>query len=348
MSPAESINSVTVGALHADNATFQPNEQRLNPYSSTLPSTYTAFGGGYRRAIKPDSSYVGGRQMFDFHITNNSLLSPSRYKIPPGLKVAAPDNTLNKTIHEIGTSNATALMSRNGYFCYEVLQELIEDNNIDIGNDKIAIFIKAMLAHGCSWDTIGDEIEKRSSNLDTRSLRSIKSRWMGYGYPNIDKVKECTEQRATVIGFGELKEEEAHVYNLPLPPSLSSKTIKRRLTITLAWFSPISSNTQRYRTSRLWFEAKNQVADKRINSDGKAVQRGTLQHEVFEDATAAAFIDGDAISIKVNCSKDANSFSESIPYAILVSLEVAEGLNLPIYQEIKERISIPVPIGQRV
>lgn len=348
MSPAESINSITVGALHVDNAVFYPNEQRLNPYNSILPSTYTAFGGGYRRAIKPDLAYAGGRQMFDFHITNNSLLSPSRYKIPPGLKVAAPDNTLNKTIHEIGTSNATALMSRNGYFCYEVLQDLIEDNNIDIGNDKIAILIKAMLAHGCSWDTIGDEIERRLSNLDARNIQSVKSRWIGYGYPNIDKVKECTEQRATVIGFGELKEEKAHVYSLPLPPSLSSQTIKRRLTITLAWFSPISSNTQRYRTSRLWFEAKNQVATNRADSDWRAVRRGTLQHEIFEDATAAAFIDGDIISIKVNCSKDANSFSESIPYAILVSLEVAEGLNLPIYQEIKERISIPVPIGQRV
>jgi hypothetical protein len=349
MSPAESINSITVGALHADNATLNAGERRLNPYNSALPSTYTAFGGGHRRAIKPDLIYAGGRQMFDFHITNNSILSPSRYKISPGLQVAAPDNTLNKTIHEIGTSNSTALMSRNGYFCYEVLQELIEDNNIDIGSDKIAILIKAMLAHGCSWDTIGDEIERRlDGNLDTRTIRHIKSRWIGYGLPNINKVKECTEQRATVIGFGELKEEEAHVYSLPLPPSLSSQTIKRRLTITLAWFSPISANTQRYRTARLWFEAKNQVAKNRTDSDWKAVMRGTLQHEIFEDATAAAFIDGNVISIKVNCSKDAKNFSESIPYAILVSLEVAEGVNFPIYQEVKERISIPVPIGQRV
>jgi hypothetical protein len=189
MSPAESINSITVGALHVDSATFHPNEPRLNPYSSIMPSTYTAFGGGYRRAIKPDLVYAGGRQMFDFHMTNDSLLIPSMYKKPPGIKVAAPDNTLSKTIHEIGTSNAAALMSRNGYFCYEVLQDLMDDNNIDIGNDKIAILIKAMLAHGCSWDTIGDEIRKRLSNLDARSIKNVKSRWFGYGYPNFDKVK---------------------------------------------------------------------------------------------------------------------------------------------------------------
>lgn len=348
MSPAESINSITVGALHIDNATFHPNEHRLNPYSSALPSTYTAFGGGYRRAIKPDLVYYGGRQMFDYHYNDNSILTPSNLKISPGLQVAAPDNTLNRTIHEIGTSNSTALISRNGYFCHEVLQELFEDNNINISNDKIALLIKTMLIHGCSWDTIGNEIERRLDGLDARTVQGIKRRWIGYGFPDIIKVKECTEQRATVIGFGELKEEEAHVYNLPLPPSLASQTIKRRLTITLAWFSPISSHTQRYRTARLWFEVKNSIVDNRINADWQAVRRGTIQHEIFEDSTAAAFIDGNAINIKINCSKDANSFSESIAYAVLVSLEVAEGIDLPIYQEIKERISIAVPISQRL
>ena len=205
-----------------------------------------------------------------------------------------------------------------------------------------------MLIHGCSWDTIGNEIERRLDGLDARTVQGIKRRWIGYGFPDIIKVKECTEQRATVIGFGELKEEEAHVYNLPLPPSLASQTIKRRLTITLAWFSPISSHTQRYRTARLWFEVKNSIVDNRINADWQAVRRGTIQHEIFEDSTAAAFIDGNAINIKINCSKDANSFSESIAYAVLVSLEVAEGIDLPIYQEIKERISIAVPISQRL
>ena len=120
---------------------------------------------------------------------------------------------------------------------------------------------------------------------------------------NINKAIECSEQRATVIGFGELSEEEAHIYKLPIPPSLASQTIKRRLTITLSWFSPIAATTQRYRTSKLWFEAKNKMANKRINSDDKAVKRGTIQHEVFEGASAEAFVDGDVINIKVNAER---------------------------------------------
>jgi hypothetical protein len=348
MSPAESINNLTVGALHADSSTFLPNERRLNPYTTVLPSTYTALGGGYRRAIKPDLVYYGGRQMFDYHYGDTPILRPVSYKSPPGLKVAAPDSTLNKSIHEIGTSNATALITRSGYFCFQVLEELIYNNYVDIPSDMMAILIKAMLIHGCSWGDISAEIDMRLSDYDDQILQKIKSKLLGYGFPDIDRVKECTEQRATVIGFGELKEEEAHVYSLPLPPSLASQTIKRRLTITLAWFSPTSPTTQRYRTSRLWFEAKNQVAKNRVDADWKAVRRGTLQHEVFEDSNAAAFIEGDSINIKVNCSKDANSFTENIPYALLVSLEVADGINLPIYQEIRDRISIPITIGQPI
>ena len=350
MSPSESINCLTVGATHLDSTDISERDPRTNPYSAHLPGTYTAFGGGYRRSIKPDLVYTGGRQMYDSQITDNTILKPAKYNRPPGILVAAPDSTLKKSIYEIGTSNATALMTRNGALCYGVLRELLEDNDIDFSPDMIPILIKAMLAHGCSWDEIGYQIERRlGGSFDSATIQKIKSRWIGYGFPDINKVKECTEQRATVIGFGNLKEEEAHLYSLPLPPSLSSKTIKRRLTITLAWFSPIASATQRYRTTRLWFEAKTPIANKRTDAQWQAVQRGTLQHEIFEGSAAEAFVDGDSMVIKVNCAKDAASIGHnSISYALMVSFEVAESTGLPIYEEIRERIAIPVTIEQTV
>jgi hypothetical protein len=347
IAPAESLNNLTVGAMHIDDSTINAGDRRFNPYTIIFPSTYTSIGGGYRRAIKPDFVFNGGRQLYEFDVIDQNILRPTYYKRAPGILVASPDSTLNKTTYELGTSISAALISRNGFFCYEALNELIDTNEID--DQFISVLIKAMLAHGCSWDTIGEAIEDRlDTGLDGKTIKKIKSKWIGYGYPDIRKSISCTEQRATVIGFGELKEEEAHVYNLPLPPSLAIQTVKRRLTITLAWFTPISANNQKYRTSRMWFESKNQIVTNRINSDDKAVRRGTLQHEIFEGSSAAAFIDGATISIKVNCSKDASIYSDQIPYAIIVSLEVAEGVDLPIYQEIKDRIAIPVPIGQRV
>ncbi|MDY3884352.1 S8 family peptidase [Porphyromonas somerae] len=348
MSPAETINNLTVGALHIDDATFLPTENRLNPFTTAMPCTYTALGGGYRRAIKPDLVYFGGRQMYDYNFTNPPTLIPSTYKRAPGLKVAAPDNSLKKTIHEIGTSNATALISRCGYYCYEVIEELIRETEVEIPSNMIAILIKAMLVHGCSWGSISSELDRLLVNYNKEELQKVKSRFLGYGFPNIDKVRECTKQRATVIGFNELREGKAHVYSLPLPPSLSSRTVERRLTVTLAWFSPTSPSTQRYRTARLWFESDNQIASSRIDAEWRAVRRGTLQHEVFKGSKASAFIDGESIKIKVNCSKDANSFTDNIPYALLVTLEVAEDIDIEIYQEIKDRISIPITIDHTV
>ena len=68
-------------------------------------------------------------------------------------------------------------MTRNGYFCYEALSELMQIH--DIGNQFISILIKAMLIHGCSWDNIGDFIEERlDSNLDAYAIKKIKSKWM--------------------------------------------------------------------------------------------------------------------------------------------------------------------------
>lgn len=348
MSPAESINNLTVGALHYDNSELRQHENRLNPYIALLPSTYTAFGGGYRRAVKPDLVYYGGRQMYRFSYNSNSTITPSTFNIEPGIKVAAPDSTRTKAIHVIGTSNSAALISRYGHHCYEVIEELISENNESIPTNMKSVLIKAMLTHGCSWTDIEDNLENHSDNFEASQFEKIKSNMIGYGLPNINKVIECTAQRATVVGFGGLREDEAHVYRLPIPPSLSSVTLKRRLTVTLSWFTPISPSTQKYRTARLWFEAKNKLAYNRINNDWRAVRRGTLQHEVFEGDRANAFFDGDSIKIKVNCTRDAGSFEDKIPYAIMVTLEVAEGSGVLVYQEVKERISTPVRVGQPI
>jgi len=39
----------------------------------------------------------------------------------------------------------------------------------------------------------------------------------------------------------------------------------------------------------------------RICVDWQTVQRGTLQHEIFEGGSAVAFVDGAKVIVKVNC-----------------------------------------------
>lgn len=159
---------------------------------------------------------------------------------------------------------------------------------------------------------------------------------------------ECTAQRATVLGFGSLENDQGHLFTLPLPPSLAAQTTKRRLTVTLAWFSPIVPTSQKYRAAHLWFEVPgNRLAPSRQDADWQAVRRGTVQHEVFEGDQALAISDGDSIQIKVNCRSDAGDFEGPVSYGLAVSLEVAEGINLPTYEEVQTRIMPAVEIRPR-
>lgn len=352
LSPAESINNLTVGAVHLDASDLSAaNPVLLNPYDKLHPSLYSPFGGGLKKSIKPDLVYDGGRIMLKESPLGGSLEFCNSNRCP-GLQLAYPDSTLQKTVYSRGTSCSAALISRYAYKCYKSLKEILALNGRT--DSHIHLLIKAMTAHGCSWATLGDSIDKYLPNgTDKKEAKIIKRQWIGYGYPYIDHSLACSPQRATVIGYGELAQDEAHVYQFPLPPSLASKTYKRRLIVTLAWMSPINSQSQKYRVAKLWLETADnkQIAADRVEvTDNKATMRGTLQHEVFEGKNAHAFEDGDKLGIKVNCSKDAGNLDGKVKYAIAVSLELADAVPLNIfgeniYEEVRNRLRVPVAIA---
>ena len=55
-------------------------------------------------------------------------------------------------------------------------------------------------------------------------------------------------------------------------------------------------------------------------------------------------MDGDSIAIKVNCRKEVGEIERPIAYGLIVSLEVAQNVDIPIYDEIRTRIMQPVLI----
>lgn len=212
--------------------------------------------------------------------------------------------------------------------------------------------VKALIVHGCSWDQVSENIKRFLPNIsDKKEVNSVIRQWIGYGYPEFEKSLLCNKQRVTVVGFSELKCGKAHVYKLPLPTSLQGRKIKRRLTVTLAWMSPIVPQNQKYRKARLWFETtdNSEIADNRMDiTQYKAVRRGTLQHEVFEEEKRYPYGEDDTLGIKINCAEDAGSFDDPIKYAIAVSLEFGEGVQLDlfdnIYEDIREKLSSRIPI----
>lgn len=357
LSPAESINGVTVGSAHLDHATNIIAGDRIDPYDSTiLPSPISAFGSGYRRAVKPDIVYGGGRLLYRPQITVDPIIiDPVVLRSAPGNKVACPGSApgeLSKTSHCCGTSNAAALITRAGGVCHDLLLGIVNDQAVAIEYAPyVAPLLKAMLVHGAGWGDSGDRIiEILRTSDNARQLKGWVSRWLGYGLPEIERVLNCTEQRVTLLGFGGLENDGAHVFQLPLPPSLGSRTDWRRLTVTLAWMSPVATNTQKYRTASLWFEASHSIASTRKDADWKAVRRGTVQHEVFEDQKAVPLADGEVINIKVNCKNDAGKIVSPVPYGIAVTLEVGEGVNIAIYDEVRAKIltSVRVRPGDEV
>lgn len=195
-------------------------------------------------------------------------------------------------------------------------------------------------------------MEHLRNSANSRQFKSFSSKFIGYGYPDIEKVLACTEQRATVIGCGFIKEKQVHEYRFPLPPRLVSEKEWRRLTITLAWFTPINSNHRYLRKAKLFFvppKKTDALALERKESDHNQVQRGTVQHEILESDRVSYYQDGDDLVIPVQCNADAcDRFDEEIPYALTVTLEVKEGINIPIYQEIRSRIQLQVEAKQKV
>ena len=172
-------------------------------------------------------------------------------------------------------------------------------------------------------------------------------RFIGYGTVEVSRAMVCTDQRVTLLGTGALSDEEANEFTLPLPPSLSSTTHKRRLTITMAWLTPVSARRQSYKVAHLWFnpnERKSEIVKNRKGADSRAGQRGTVQHEILEGRREVLLQDGDNIVIKVNCRAEAGEITEPIRYGLAATLEIAETIDLPIYQEVRDRLDVPVRV----
>lgn len=349
LSPAEAINVITVGAVHADSSRSATIPTRHDLFPDRGVSPYSCVGHGFRRAIKPEIVLPGGRILYKENHTPPGNTEVSMVNTPraPGHLVATPPNALgNNTKYTSGTSNAAALASRGAAQAFDVIDALRAGNPQSLPERFDAVLLKALLTHGADWGDLEHQIlAARPDITDRRKQQDFIARFVGYGLADIDRALTCTEQRATLIGVGELKDGEALEFRAPMPPCLSAQTIKRRLTITLAWLTPVNVRNSKYRSARLWINPpSDEFGVSRVNYQWQHVQRGTLQHEILEGKNALAFVDGNEAVFKVNCSEDGGKLPDPVPFALCVSLEVAKGIELPIYQQIRDRVSVRVGV----
>lgn len=347
LSPAEGVNVLTIGAIHKDHSRGNNVPRSIDPYlDEGLPSPINAQGMGYRRSIKPEIMVPGGRVVFHEHTPSSQNVTLATYSgiLAPGQRVAAPGTTPGDTSaswYIRGTSNATALTSRAAAILYDVLQDLRRDPGGDLINEvPLAVWLKALLVHATEWGMAGKVLEgilKTPEN--SRQFKEYLTRLLGYGALDTSSVAECTVRRVTALGGGSLGADQSHVHRFPLPPSLSGRRGWRRLKITLAWLTPVNPSHRDWRKAAMWFNPPTDpLRLARQQADWRAVQRGTVQHEILEGERAAAFVDGDNLEIQVSCRPEAGVLEEAAPYALAITLEVGQEVEVIIYDEIRVRI----------
>jgi hypothetical protein len=347
LSPAEAINVITVGAVHCDASNGAPPPNSVHPFvDGSLPSIFNAQGMGYRRAIKPDVLLPGGRAVLQEPLAQNAAtaLTVMTQAHPPGQRVAAPGampGDLSYTWHSRGTSNASALASRAASELNDVLAVLRDEPGGEL-IDAIprAVWLKALMVHSASWGAAGQLLQQiLRTKQNSRQFKEYVTRLLGYGRIEPARVRECTRHRVTALGCGQLQAEQAHVHRFPLPPGLSGQRGWRRLTVTLAWLTPINTVHQSWRRADLWFTPPaNRLQIARQQAEWRAVQRGTVQHEVLEGDKAGVFVDGDSLEIRVSCRPDAGALEDAVPYALATTLEVAEEIGIDVYNEVRVRV----------
>ena len=201
-----------------------------------------------------------------------------------------------------------------------------------------------MLLHSCSWREVGQELATKYVPQIPRLKKKETLKWIGYGLPNPDISSFCTEQRVTLMGYGELSGGTQSEFRFPLPSCLISQAVSKRLTITLAWLSPIDSRNKNYRLAKLGFSAdKDLIAKDNTEGDDKVSRKGTVQHEVFVGKQASTYVAGTDLKIVVSCKKE-SKLTKPVKYVLMATLEVAPETQLPIYQEVEARIQTQVGI----
>ena len=353
LSPGEGLNPLTIGAVHDDAVTPLAGNRHIDPFpDGGMPLISSAIGLGHRRVIKPDVLLPGGRQRLSFQSSPPLTLRPMRTAQGFGLRVATPDTSaraaINRRALSFGTSPATALATRAGHQIFDALMdEAGGSNHADLEPTHTAVLLKALLVHAARWPETAEAIVDVFGPTDRR--RSAEradnvARVLGYGIPDIARVLECSPSQATLAGVGTLTTGAGHAYRIPLPECLAAVTEPRRLTVTLAWMSPLTISHQEYRRAQMLIDVPEfgphfgVARATQIQPSDNASRRGSLVHEVYEGDNAVPFIDDGFVNIRVWCGQRPlkRKLDARIKYALAITIEA--GTALPIYDQVGQRL----------
>ncbi|MDR3567883.1 MAG: S8 family peptidase [Syntrophobacteraceae bacterium] len=354
-SPSEAINSLTIGACHDDNVV--PNSAALmavTPYVSChLPNPSSALGLGFHRAVKPELLFPGGREQVQSRYSHAPIEvtpvgSPVRFF---GIKAAAPSESGQTNFVNLhnGTSVATALATHSATQVFESLKNMPSDQVHPAIDDRFsAVILKTLLVHAARWDDQTTDLLRSLVNpsnfLHHEHVKAELTRMFGYGCADMQRVLDCTAKRATLVGWGMIRDKEVDQYRVPMPAELEGIRGFRAATITIAWLTPVNLKHRMYRMAKLEGGAGSDkkfslgVENAKVQPSHHAVARGTVFHRRWEGEDAVAFADGGDLVFNVSCKAAAGELDDTIPYGVALSLEVGQDVSVAVYEKVKEKI----------
>ncbi|MFP4895885.1 S8 family peptidase [Paraburkholderia sp. EG304] len=354
LSPAESINALTVGALHADGSAAAPAGV-VDPYPSVaMTNICSALGFGVRRGIKPDLVEFGGRQTVVISQEPDNVAIRGFQSVHMGQMVASPDpagGDLRKVTLSTGTSNAAALTTRAGIVVAQAVREIYAADGINWLNlPTRAVILKALLAHGARWGEIGkllEEVYPPTEAMRHHRRRETIAQFIGYGRPQPELVISGDQSRITLLAADTIFHDHLHEYRIPLPTAMLGTNEVRRVVITLAWSTPVSVTTDAYRGVGLKIvnsHGKKNFwggVERTLQPNSRSTERGTLTHFVLEGRKkVAAIADEKGLFVGVQAYANRSQFHVAeVPYALAITLEMAQSQrSAGLYAEVRNKI----------
>ncbi len=353
LAPAEAMNAITVGALHADQFTY-PHPlpaSHFDVWAATgLCSVSSALGPGHNGATKPEILAPGGRHHVrlspqgDHHRLQPLTTSAAAFG---GIAVAAPPSgtSLGADVvaRSIGTSVAAALATGVATRAHEALEAAYPDFGT-LPSAQRACLMKALLVHSARWtdarNLLIDVLGPPDGKNHYRQKDNVR-RYIGYGAYDPELIISCADDRATLWAVGALAADQGKRFRIPWPATMTAKAQPHGLSATLAWFSPPRPGAVAYRAVRMKIIEPTQLGTAGVKASGiqpdpKQAHKGTVVHRRWDgDKAAAMAVDG---FFELDVQREADEGDAPVNFALVVTLEMPG--EVEIYNQVLNRVAL--------
>ncbi len=356
ISPAESVNGVTVGGWNSDAVPYHERQAAralIDPYPEvSISNPSSRLGPGYLLAVKPEILMPAARERLQVFTNGGPQIEvkPAGPQRPAGLRVAAPPRDGREDEgYTNGTSAAAALASRTCHRIHDALEAAYGDAFLALPHRERAVLLKALLAHTARWppdtasfikQTLGPEDNKQH----VRQKDNIR-RFLGYGIVDADTAVACAGDRATFWAAGMVREKEIVRVPIPIPQVINGRAQPHAITATVAWFAPMHVGNKAYRSVRLKLLKPDELGILGLKAssaqpDLNQSNRGTLFNQRWEGNKAPA-VSGDMV-LRLNIQREPDQagmrIDDPIPFGLAVTLEMPGVVE--IYEQVRQRLAV--------